>query len=65
MYILMNQNYEVLITETSLITGEKSCYFAKPEAIKAINSYRNKDAKVKTFYFKHRLPDNQLLFMKK
>lgn len=50
MYVLLDDQGNVLIEETNLATGDSLERFVKPEKIKAINTYRNKDARVKTFF---------------
>ena len=50
MYVLLDDRGNVLIEETDFATGHRIERFIEPEKIKAINTYRNKDARIKTFF---------------
>lgn len=50
MYVLLNRQGDVLIDEINYLTNEHHQHFVNPEKIDAINSYRNKEAKIKTFF---------------
>ena len=50
MYILLDDQENVLIDEVDYVTGEHHQHFASLEEIDAINSYRNKDARIKKFF---------------
>ncbi|WP_290033167.1 hypothetical protein [Ligilactobacillus cholophilus] len=50
MYVLLDDEGNVLIEEMDLVSGGSIDRFVKPEKIRVINSYRNKDARVKTFF---------------
>lgn len=46
MYVLLDDQGNVLIDEIDYVTG----LFVAPERIDAINSYRNKEARIKKFF---------------
>ena len=50
MYILLDNQGNVLIDEIDYLTGKHHQHFVNPERIVAINSYRNKKARLKTFF---------------
>lgn len=52
MYVLLNNNNEILIEETDLLTDSKIYFFASFKSLDSINSYRNKSAKIKSFWIK-------------
>lgn len=47
MYVLLDDQGNVLIDEVDYVTGEHHQLFVAPERIDAINSYRNKEARIK------------------
>ena len=50
MYVLLDDQRNVLIDEIDYVTGEHHQLFVAPERIDAINSYRNKKARIKKFF---------------
>lgn len=50
MYVLLDDQGNVLIDEVDYVTGEHHQLFIEPERIDAINSYRNKEARIKKFF---------------
>lgn len=50
MYILLDNQGKVLIDEIDYLTGDHHQHFVDPKRIVAINSYRNKKARLKTFF---------------
>ena len=49
MYVLLDDQGNVLIDEVDYVTGEHHQLFVAPERIDAINSYRNKEAHQEIF----------------
>lgn len=47
--VLLDDQGNVLIDEIDYVTGEHHQLFVAPERIDAINSYRNKEARIKKF----------------
>ena len=50
MYVLLDDQENVLIDEIDYVTGEHHHLFVEPERIDAINSYRNKEARISKFF---------------
>lgn len=48
--VLLDDQGNVLIDEIDYVTGEHHQLFVAPERIDAINSYRNKEARIKKFF---------------
>ena len=49
MYVLLDDQGNVLIDEVDYVTGEHHQLFVAPERIDAINSYRNKERASRNF----------------